>query len=500
MNAYRPQQSASRPARSGRRLHGPRLQPLLRLLPRLMVLSLAIFGLLFSLVTSYRLTVPTTQAAWAAAGFIALFFIVFTNRRMRLMLIICLSLTILWVWRNAQPLMQGMLLLLDQVLTPMTLRLPDALQGLLTVSDAAEAAALTAKAFNMLLFFATLLAGYFVVYRSSLLGLALATLPLLLPAPFYALSPAVLPFFCFVAAYLMLYIGNLGKYLPLTTVRPKSDTLLDYGEETFAGQRASQRVLSIAALPLIALALLLSSLLLPEASYVRPLWIETLQEKILSLELDGDLFQGSNDGLTHGDFNSLANIRFTGETVLKVRVSEPRPLYMRDFAGVSYTANGWLGADHAAYRRAADGFYGIAPQNLHAAAFPQGSAYALSVRNIAALPTSLWTPNGLVTAADDITGATFLQDTALGAARANGISQYTIEAMPLDTIFGSIPLAGGSTEADGILRAYLAAADSAIDRSAAADPHAKAAADAYLGYVFETYTALPQETDRKSVV
>jgi len=260
-------------------------------------------------------------------------------------------------------------------------------------------------------------------------------------------------------------------------------------------QRAAQHSLSLLALPLIALAALLSGLVLPQNGYQRPEAIESLQQKIFSLDIGKDAFWRSNDGLTRGDLKSLSSIRFSGSTALKVRVSSEYSLYLRDYAGAVYTEDGWSNvsaSDFSALANSVD----VAPQNLlassTAASGTTPATYTLSVRNVAATPLSIWSPPGLVTHADEIDLAGYVQDTAMAFASSAKSSDYTLEAVPVGMALYSVPHAAG-----GFKDAYQKAAGSANGLNSAEGDDAdtvRQSASTYIDYLFNVYTRLPDDT------
>lgn len=472
-------------------------------LQQMATLALAVYGFLFCLISSYQLNVTLSRLVLTATILILLFTSIYSNKRRGVLLLIFFLLADFWGWRNADALLQGLLLLLEQALSALALHLPDALSGLLRAHEAAQALLYATMALQALLFLVTLAAGFFVICRSSAVGLALSTLPLLLPAPFYLLAPPVLPFFCLVAAYLMLYILNGVRYAPSPALQTGAPFLPLRRRAEIAAQRSAQHMLPLTALPLIALALALSLWMLPEKGYVRPEGIEALQQKIFSLQLGQDSILKSNDGLTHGDLRNLSAIRFTGEPALKVRTTLEQPLYLRDFAGASFSANGWTSVSDAAYSAFEDRFLNIAPQNLSAAAVAVASSsfesYTVSVRNLSSSKTSIWTPNALVTTAADLPGAVYLHDAALGFSASSLAADYTVEALRLSATLSSVPLADSNTSAAALENAYRTSAGSALGltRAGGADAQrVQSSADGYIAYLFETYTALPEDTMR----
>ncbi len=478
---------AIRPAQEGAAV-------LMRLLQQLVVLLLAVLGFLFCLLSSYSFDLPRAALVWTAIAFSLLFLGVFSLRRSGLFAIVCLIGALAFAFVRADALLQGVLLLIDRAITPLNLQMPEAMRLLLQPAAADEAQALMTHSMQAILFAVSFLSAFFIIREPSVPGLVLATLPQLLPAPFYLLSPARLPFFMLFGAHMMVFAFNnakraqstfrAGVYVPQS--RRKANQL---------AQRAAQHSLSLLALPLIALAALLSGVILPQQGYQRPEAIESLQQKIFSLDIGKEAFWRSNDGLTRGDLTSLSAIRFSGATVLKVRVSNQSSLYLRDFAGAVYAQNGWSNVSAGDFSPLANSV-DIAPQNLLASAAKLGGntpeTFTLSVRNIAATPLSIWAPPGLITRADDIENAGYVQDTALAFASSASSSSYTLEAIPVGMALYSV-----SNAQDGMKQAYqhIAGSASGLGRAEGSEAEdVRNAADRYIDYLFDTYTRLPDET------
>ena len=466
----------------------------LKLLQQFIVLLLAVLGFLFCLISSYTLDLPTAKLVWTAVAFSLLFLAVFSLPKSGVFVLITLALAGVYGVLHAGDLLQGILLLIQRVITPLSLQMPETLQLLLRAATEQEALLLSTQALQAILFVVSLLAAFFIISEPSVPGLALSTLPLLIPAPFYLLAPALLPFFTLFAAHMMVFAFNnarraqttfrAGVYVPQS--RRKANQL---------AQRAAQYSLSLLALPLIALAALLAGVILPQQGYQRPEAIESLQQKIFSLDIGKDAFWRSNDGLTRGDLTSLSSIRFTGSTVLKVRVSSNYSLYLRDYAGAVFAGSAWTDVSSSEFSVLSTSV-DIAPQNLHAAAASasgaQDETYTLSVRNIAATRLSIWAPPGLVTQANEIPNAGYVQDTALAFVSAESSSDYTLEAIPVGMALYSV-----SNAEDGMRKAYQKAAGSAIGLSGADGAEAdkvQQAAERYIEYLFDVYTDLPDDT------
>ena len=169
---------------------------LLRLCQQLMVLLLAVLGFLYCFLTSYTLDLPTAKLVLTALVFSLLFLAVFSLPKSGLFALLFLAGGVVYAVMNANDLLQGILLLIERVIVPLNLQLPEGIQLLLKPAMADEAMLLMTQAMQAILFVVSFLSAFFIIDQPSVPGLALSTLPLLLPAPFYLLSPGRVPFSC----------------------------------------------------------------------------------------------------------------------------------------------------------------------------------------------------------------------------------------------------------------------------------------------------------------
>lgn len=472
------------------------VQRLLEILQQTTVLMLAVLGFLFCLISSYQLDIYVVRAVWTAVFFIALFSISFSTKRGGWILLVFFIPAVFLLWKNADTLIQGILLLVDHAVELFNLNLPDVLANMLVPHTVKETATMMTAGVQAILFFAALFSSYFVIVRPSTFGLALATLPLLIPASFFSLTPNVFPFFCLFASYLMLSVLNSIGRLPVIPKKKEQSQYLPRQRAELAAQRSAQQVLSLLSLPAILFAALLSLLVLPQKGYQRPEEIEALQQRVFSMDF-GDLVFRSNDGLTHGSLRNLSDIRFTGDTAIKLKVSEEQPFFLRDFSGAVYTRNGWQNVSSAVYSGYENSYSSFPPQNLLAMAVSaseaQNEAYTLSIQNVSGINTSIWVPGGLITRAEEIEHAEYVEDTALGFYKSVNDAAYTVQALSYNSAISSVPLTG-----DGTLKsAYLASAGGAFGLNGAendASQQVQSAAQAYIDYIFDVYTALPEDT------
>ncbi len=202
---------------------------------------------------------------------------------------------------------------------------------------------------------------------------------------------------------------------------------------------------------------IISSLILPQEDISGRMRSKTATTDIFA-GFRQDAFWRSNDGLTRGDLTSPLLHSFLGKTRCCSRFRPAVALY-RTYAGALYTEDGWKNVSTSDFSSLANSV-DIAPQNLLASALAASgsmpSTYTLSVQNVSATPQSIWTPPGLITHADEITNAGYVQDTALALASSASASDYTIEAVPRRHVAYSVPNAD-----NGFEKAYKKAAGSA---------------------------------------
>ena len=389
-----------------------------------------------------------------------------------------------FVIKRAEPIVHGFLLLLEQAVQAMDLVLPDLMQRVLSMMDPVtqqrDILLAVGSLFSVLL---PLLAAC-IVAGTYALGVVLVAATLLLPGIAAGRIPPMPAVSVLVAVCLMLAAYRRASETVLRFV-PEDDPTDDAALIAQAGERG-QRVAwisaAVAMLPAAMLTLLLATCILPERDYVRPAYADRLREAILELDV-ASLLDGANDGLSHGDLTSLADIHFTGETAIAVRVSDVRQLYLAGYTAARFTGTHWENPDPSAYRAAAQRFNSPLPQNLHAS-ISKETPYTISVKHVDAESGTMYLPNGLLTAADSIAGASVRQDGALSSTAEAAAQGYTADALPYTIVPHVIPATGDLKES------YLAAAAQAVGEKNAT---VQQSAAAYTDYVLSTYTQLPDE-------
>ncbi|MEZ4627741.1 MAG: transglutaminase-like domain-containing protein [Eubacteriales bacterium] len=178
-----------------------------------------------------------------------------------------------------------------------------------------------------------------------------------------------------------------------------------------------------------------------------------------------------------------------------MRVSNESSLYLRDYAGAVHTDNGWGNISNRIFPSCRP--VSISRRRIpHAAALEASGElnnyFTLTVRNIAATPLSIWTPPGLITRADAIPNAGYVQDTALAFGSSESSSEYTLDAIPVDMALYNVSHAD-----EGLQSAYaksIGKADGLHNADNSAASAVRNAADRSVEYLFDVYTKLPDDT------
>jgi transglutaminase-like putative cysteine protease len=357
-----------------------------------------------------------------------------------------------------------------------------------------EAQLLLTHAAQAIVFVVSFLSAFFIISEPSVPGLALSTLPLLLPAPFYLLSHRA------AAVFFMLFAAHMnGVCVQQRQARANhvSRRRLCAAEQT-ESEPARPRAASIRSRysrwPLIALAAIYFQPHFTAEGYQRPDAIEDLNNNIFFGFRQGRVL-AQHDGLTRGDLTNLSSIRFSGKTALLVRVSDPLSLYIRDYAGALYTEDGW---ENVIRER----FFIISEQRRYRAAKParlrtrreriDAIHLTLSVSKTSAPRRINLDAAGLITHADEITNAAYVQDTALAFCLLRLRIGLHDRGVPVGMSLYSVPNAD-----NGFEKAYKKAAGSAdgLNRASGDDADTvRDTASTYIGYLFDTYTTLPDVT------
>lgn len=350
-------------------------------------------------------------------------------------------------------------------------------------------------------------AGYFIFRRSSAAGLLFIELPLFTMTLFCAEAMEVWPFLIVAIACLALYILSSNRTARIV----ESDVVSDAGseiareEQIRAALLPKQRRLSLLSIPLLLAVTVIAAGLLPRQGYERPRSVERLRQTLTQSGMMRSLLD-LNDGLQRGRIDRLEDIVLTGDTAIRIRVSEEQRLYLRGYAGAVYTNKGWDMPDKKTYAAYSDAFSPLHPLNLRAALFAMQNGdiapLTISIARENAGSRSLWLTNGLVSPPSALKGARLPSDAFAELRPLRQLWEYGIEAYPIANTASDVPL--GDPNAENRIREGYALATrdalSGLGEDAYAEMYQVGAEDlktvaaAYTDYVYAVYTVLPEDT------
>ncbi len=462
-------------------------QTLSRLLVQALILFLAVAGSIGALLTGFAIPIPPAVLITAAALSLLLPVVLHAPRRGLIFVGLILLLGIVLFALQAM-VISGGTALINLGLT----HLNDTMNWSFTLL--AGSAAMTPLALTTLLLLTAALAlgaSAFVCLLPNLPGLVFVTL---LPAalPFiFLITPHLLSVGMLVCSWFSLWAYCVAADSnPLSIIHSRRFTRFRHRRRSIKRIVRAPQLAALCMVPVVGIAMLASAYLVPQENWQRPI----NAADAIGLRLP---FAGS---MRRGDLNHLGSLFYTGQTVLKVRSTIERPLYLRGFTGAVFTGEGWSSADDAAYNAAAQGFAPPAPQNYYAQTMAywempingrrwswQPVSYELSVQNLSSDPDALFIPAGLRTDVASLGDAWFVQD---GAAATNSLRDYTLEAYTLTAALPSLYYSADSPETRSL---YVNAPYWGRYGTEAGTLTAEAAA-AYRAYVYDTYTALPEST------
>lgn len=376
-----------------------------------------------------------------------------------------------WAYFSFDNLAVGFISLLNQVLRTMTDNSPwRFIQFALDPMPSAELR--WAETYFLVLLFCalTLGAGFFAVRRPWLPGFLLFTGPLAIVPLFFTLMPDLWAFFALAASWVMMAV----LHQPLLH-RKKAPAK----PEKVARQKNVRQQIALLLAGCVLLSAIFSGWAIPQESYRRP---EGLQELMGAMQSWGQRLFPSNN-----DLHRLPALRFTGVTALEVQSTWREPLYLRGYAAGEFTGSSWEMLNDSEYEAAASGFSqgNINPQNLYASYWDgDRQGYTLTVRNVSPNRSSLYLPGGLVTDISRMDGAWYRQDLYAETRSFWGVGKYTVQAFPLPKSSQiSLPL---TTAEGGTLPNWF--------QPAAESQGATALLENYESFLYEPYTALPENT------
>lgn len=458
--------------------------PLYEQAVRLLILVLAQTGFYYCFITEYGLVAPVSAFLFTLAVCL-LYIAVFSLKSRAVLFALSIALSGVFVWFHADQIVQSWLLLLRDLISACGGALPDYLKQILKEEGNSILYALCS-----VMFFSSILSSFAVTKGDSVFLLILSSVPALLPGLFFSLAGNTAAFFAILASWLAFYIFRRYDGLLSAAASEDTDLRLKVRPDRIRRRTALRSLSAVAAVLMAFSAFGISSVILPEKGYEKPDIWNDLRNAVYNSKL-GDLIGRPNDGLSHGKFRDLSEIRFTGDTALKARVSEKISLYVRNYAGTVYTNDGWEEVperDYVSY------VIGTNPLLMHAEADRMlgndENRFLFSVKSDRTIE-SLLLPQGLLTGAEELNGTAYRNDTGIDNTGGSAVTGYSVYALQLRNAFATVPVSRSSEPADAVREGYESVVRSKYGRSAISDDISH-----YLRYVFDYYAKLPEDTER----
>lgn len=483
------------------------------------VFGFAFYGCLFLFLDIFTLPVYTVWVV-AVTSFLWIVLVLhfaFTKGKKRLWILLPILIVVVcaFIWRGA--LTQGLLRYYNQLASMLNITTYWTFPSVsLKLADEADILWQSTLAVCFLLFWLALLTGYAVMRRSSVLLLVLVTATFLW-APIGFRIPVLLPaFFAVLTAYFTLYIYRFG--VQKQKLGPPPEKKKRRGSHF----RYAPKMQTFAAIPLVLLTAVWAVFLLPEQGYKRPKSASELRESIVNFdwrEVDwntafGIRFQGFGDG----DLRNLGALNYSGRTVIKVKSTKYETCYLRDFTGAILEERKWQPVSEKDYGTASAEFSDLVPQRLSSMLFEfeemsgpiyywNGSGfstlnqlYYVQVRNIAAPRGAVFLPSFLKSFEEEIENVSFSGEAQ--ASLQSGTDYYSFEVFSpeFDSLFSGMftgrEIGSAADYYENLTEVgldFVNAPPEAVNTAGLSFAEFCDQVESYNRYVYDTYTALPDD-------
>ncbi len=282
------------------------------------------------------------------------------------------------------------------------------------------------------LFFYTLLMAWILIRRKN------TTLCFLLTAPFLGVSVvfSITPHY---AAVGTLYIFWAFLILNSSFLRNKSKFNKKKGVFYSGGKNAANPQ-SLIFLPILIVCLMLVTVLFPINSYNRSDYVKDMRISLLNvpkipspIQIPIQSILGYTDRV---NLQLVGNIIFTGNTVLRVKSSNPDGEYLKGFVGSIYTGQSWDSLPENEYEKLGSILNEWKVQNF-SSLFNKllgrnVKTYDLKVQNVKRNSLRVYAPYGLISRPEELPGIDFINDGFLKSGNALfGTGEYSMNATTL---------------------------------------------------------------------
>lgn len=334
---------------------------------------------------------------------------------------------------------QGLILCVNQVIERLNNLLGSRFLLYVTevVDDPAQRQRCTLFVLFILTAFLCLLA-WVVIRKKSMLSAFLLTFPL--PLMLLNFTPYPVIFLLFLVFWLLLLIGALGDKKAKDGLTKGMPThYLDSGHRS-----VRSRLLWFPLLACLTTALSLFFFCYePQQPQILNYWRAQVTEAIQTLWTGGASITPYGSTLDRADLTQGGHISFSGETALRIKASNPSPMYLKGFTGSVYTGFSWEPLPDSSFSEISAGVSDSSLLNLPAQVdtailqrhntqfIPRTSYQELSLQNVRTNQKTIYFPYFLSTTPQDLPQGQFIGDHVIRSPLPLGTATYRLEALSL---------------------------------------------------------------------
>ncbi|HEX3037458.1 MAG TPA: transglutaminaseTgpA domain-containing protein [Oscillospiraceae bacterium] len=412
---------------------------------QILLILLAVFGVTFSFIGSFGVKVlPAILTAYLFL-FVLIFVLAFAIKKWTKFILPSVFLLFFAAgWFFYHDIIQGFILTSNSILASFTAH-SDWVFNVYDVEPATtqQYVQMTTVFLLFILFVITGIVSSAIMRSKSFFSVFFITFPPILAALIFTISPPLLPLLLLSTCWAVLAIQQISIH-KVRKSRKKTDL-----SETLPNRTAHQ--LNYFSMIAVALCFALILCIFPQSTYVRDPGANEARNKLQNFVEQSSLFSSwQTGGINGGNLKSSGDLTFTGETVLRIKTDDTKPLYLRAFAGSTYTGDKWEPISDEIYNQHSSAFStlngkSLNPQNMTAKYFELCSLvdshtnlnaskaaslnqYSITVQNVHANKHYVYAPYGLITTPANLPDTVFANDGYIKADSWFGISDYSMKA------------------------------------------------------------------------
>ncbi len=401
----------------------------------IVLISLGVFGTAWCFISAFSLPILKLTVIQYTLLFIVVFTLTFYLKRAQYPILFVLALLYgAAMWYSRAAFVRGFIITTNQIM----ITYADHSDFVFPIYEVGANPAKFQKLCTVFVLFSIFLIALFVswaiIKRKSFWLTFFVTFPFLLASLIFTITPNFLAVLLLVTCWASLILMQLSS-------GKKTGFVKCHGAYRAKSNAAATRS-GLLMVPAVILCFALIMTVFPRQSYQRSQQIESLRENLTDAVTQNTLFSGSKSlsgNANHVDLSNSDDIKFTGQTALKIKTDKQYPLYLKNFAGSVYNGSSWERLPDSDYDAINQKLNGMNVQNMfysYASLFndqdsPNLKPFGIQVKNIAAAKQCIYAPYNLTTTPENITGVKFVNDAFIRSGALFGIDEYNLYAYGL---------------------------------------------------------------------